>query len=425
VKLPYARGSYSRQVAKTPVVPFHNRYPEEIPTLTDGPVSAIARPALKYFLNEGDGPVRKVFSAPGIFDDAAFTVHGLDLMRVGAADGSVTNVGTIGTSILGDVSMAVVAHIEDTIPSRLFIADGGVLWMYTENSGALGHLQATGAIANGYVVEINGVYYHWTNASVDASAPAGTVGNPWRVALGASNSEALRNLYWAINADEGVAGTDYSTAATPHPNVRATVHTTADLYVAANVAGTAGNAYTTTETGANTAWGAATLEDGGTTQIRQITLPGDVGAISVASINSYVIVIPVQSEDLFTVGKFYWIEPGDDFIDPLNFATAERSSDVNHQVLVYSDQFWLFGKETTEAWIMTTDPDAPVQRYQGVLYDRGSWEGTAVKLRDSMIVVDEEGVVFQLRGGPREISRPDISERIRRAMQAEGLSPLV
>jgi hypothetical protein len=150
-------------------------------------------------------------------------------------------------------------------------------------------------------------------------------------------------------------------------------------------------------------------------------VPGDVGAVSVCAINSYVIVIPIQDEIDGTIGKFFWIEPGDDFIDPLNFANAERSSDIIHQAITFSDQYWLFGRESTEPWITTGDPDAPMQRYQGILFDRGSWPGTAVKVRDSMVLVDEEGAVFMIKGGLERVSRPDIEERIRRAIQEEGI----
>jgi hypothetical protein len=418
-KLEFAKGTYSRQVARTPIIPQHNRFVESVPTLTDGPVSAIARPALKFLSNLGTGPIRGIHTAPGIFGNKAFVVNGNDLNTVDPQDGAQTLVATISTNPVGDVSWAPVAQISESVPSRLFFAEGRVLWVYNENAEAVGLLQSS-AIANGDQVEINGVYYEFTNASVDAGTPAGTSGDPWLVALGGDLAITTRNLFYAINANEGTAGTDYSTATTAHPTVRAYAYSGGDLFVAAIDVGTVGNSYSTTETGANMAWGAATLTGGGTTRVRQVNVPGDVGAISVTSINSYVIVIPVQSEELNTVGKFYWIEPGDDFIDPLNFASAERSSDLINQTLTFRDQYWLFGSETIEAWITTGDPEAPMQRYSGVLVDRGSWEGTAVRVRDSMIFVDDQGGVFRVAGGGAErISRPDIEERIRRGIQQQ------
>lgn len=420
-QLPFARGTYRRQVAKTPLIPMHNRFIEGVPTLTDGQVSAIARPAMRRMTSVGTGPVRGVFTAPGIFGDKAFVVSGTEFYSIDPLTGMGTLITTISTDPLGSVSWAPVAQIEDQVPSRLFFAEGNILWLYMENSPALGLLEATGVITNGNTVRLGDVYYQITNGSVDAGTPAGTAANPWRIKLEVSAADTVRNLFFAINGDEGEPGTQYSTATTPHPDVRGYTYTAAELFVAAVTAGTGGNAIATTQTGTGLVWSAATLQNGGTTRIRQVYVPGDVGAISVCAINGYVIVIPVQDEALGTVGKFFWIEPGDDFIDPLNFANAERSSDVIHQAITFSDQYWLFGRESTEPWITTGDPDAPMQRYQGILFDRGTWPGTAVKVRDSMILVDEEGGVFMIKGGLERISRPDIEERIRRAIQEEGI----
>src|SRR5690606_26090427 len=156
---------------------------------------------------------------------------------------------------------------------------------------AQGHLQASGAIANGDVVRIGGVYYQWTNASVDTGAPAGTSGDPWLVNLGASNTEAMDKLFAAVGAT-GIAGADYSTVLIAHTEVKPSAVSATDLYVLGIAAGAGGNAIVTTETGANIEWGAGTLGGGGSPQLRQVQVPGDIGAISVASLNRYVIVVP-------------------------------------------------------------------------------------------------------------------------------------
>lgn len=415
-----ARSTYARDVAKEPYIPLLNRFFEENPALSDGQVAAIARPALKKFAEVGTGPVRRVYSQPGTFDDDLFVVSGTFLYRVACADASVSTIGQIGSAPLGDVSMAAVANIGVT-PAKLFIAEGGVLWMYVENGQARGHLQATGAIANNDVIQIGGIYYQWTNASVNAGSPAGTSGNPWLVRLGATNAEALTGLFHAINAS-GAPGTDYSNGLTAHPTVRAVAYTAADLYVAALDYGVSGNGISTTETGTNLSWGGTTLADGGAEQLVQVMVPEDNGAISVAAINSYVIVVPVQDENAGTIGRFYWIRPGATTIDPLDFATAERSPDRLHQVKVFGDMFWLLGTTTTEPWVTSGNPDFPMQRFQGILFDRGSWEGTAVQVKDSLIVVDEDGGVFRIAGGQTRISRPDIEERIRLAIQRQKMS---
>lgn len=395
-----------------------NRFAEKNPILSEDPVAVISRPGMRKFTEVGTGPIRKVFSQPGTFEDNLFAVSGLELFRVDA-DGAGTSLGPIGAATTGSVSMCTTAPIGDTVPAYLWIADGGVLSVYTDNGSALGHLEVSTTISNSDVVEVGGVYYQWTNASVDAGTPAGTVGSPWLVAYTGVTITDLGSLFYAIN-NEGVPGTDYSSALTEHPTVKAASFAAEDLFVIAKTAGTDGNAITTSETGAGIAWVGATLAGGGTDQLRQVMVPDDVGAISVTTINSFVIVVPIQTENI--KGRFYFIEPGEVTIDPLNFATAERSPDGIHQAITYGDMFWLFGQTTTEPWVVTGDTINPVQRFQGILFDRGSWEGTAIKVRDAMFVIDEEGGLFRIANGQTRVTqqRPDIEERIRRAIQYSG-----
>lgn len=418
--------SMERSVAKVPKISIKNRYIERNGVLNDSEYSFISRPAMKKWIEVGPGHIRKMFSEPGVFDSDVFVVSGTFLYRV-KNDGTSTLLGELNSNPIGSVSMAATAPIGDgpsQVPPFLFIAEGGVLWLYTENGGSRGTLQASasiGAISNGDVVEINGTYYQFTSGSVDSGTPAGTLANPWLVNYASGvTSGALTNLYTAING-VGVAGTDYSTALTAHTTVDATAQSGLDLFVAAKALGTVGDAYTTTETSSGLSWGAGTLQNGGTEYLRQIIMPEDYGAISVDHINSYVIVIPIQNEDLGTNGRFYWIEPGETVVDPLNFATAERSPDKLHQVVVFGEMFWLLGEKTTEPWITTgaAAPDSPVERFQGILFDRGSWEGTAIQVKDSLIVCDEDGGVFQIQGGQTRISTPEIEEKIRRAIQIE------
>lgn len=412
VDIQVGHSQYQRRVAKEPIVALRNRFFEQNPVLnqSEGIPSLIARPALKKIAEVGEGHIRFVFSETGTFDDDAFIVSGLDLYRMDNT-ATATLIGTISNDTLGAVSMAATGNIGET-PAYLFIADGGVLWVYTEDGSAIGHLTASGAIANGDVVEVGGVYYQWTSGSVDTGTPDGTIGSPWLVALG-TTPQSLNSLYLAIN-NGGGAGTDYSTDLLANPLVASSVQSGNDLYVVARTSGTDGNAITTTETGANIAWGAGTLSGGGTDQLRQVGMPDDVGAISVATFNSYVIVVPVQDRDVN--GRFYWIDPGETFVDPLNFATAERSPDAILQVVTLSDRFWLFGQSSSEAWVTTGNIDAPMIRMQGILYEDGIWAGTAVKVGNDIIVVNQYGSVVLISGGIKVISRPDIAELNREAI---------
>lgn len=412
---------YRRTVAKEPYIALRNRFAEKNPALNDSQVSVIARPALRKFAEVGTGHIRKVYNCPGAFDDDLFVVSGLFLWRVNKS-GVASNLGQLGMDPNGNVSMAATAPIQGSVPAYLFIAEGGVLWVYTDDGSAFGHLEASGSIANGDKVSIGGIYYQWTSGDVNTGTPDGTSGNPWLVALGIANGPAMENMYRAINAN-GEAGVQYSLTLTEENEFgQATAASTNDLFVTARAPGTGGNAIALTETGANLAWTSATMSGGGGEQLRQVQVPDDLGAISVTVINSFVIVVPVQEADI--KGRFYWIEPGEISIDPLNFATAERSPDGIHQVLTFGDMFWLFGQRTTEPWITVTGNDqfgSQMQRFTGIIFDRGSWEGTAVQVKDQLIVVDEEGGVFLIHNGQQRISRPDIEERIRKAILKQQL----
>ena len=419
VNIPVGRSTFKRDVARIASIAMHNRFFEQNPVLnaTDEIPSLIARPAMRKLMDVGAGPIYFTFDEPGTFDDAIFIVSNESLYKL-ATDGTLTYIGEIGPG--GSVSMAVVGTIGET-PERLFLCRGGVLWVYADNGEARGKLEATGSILNNDTVTIDTVYYKWTNGSVDAGTPAGTLANPWLVKLGVYNAQAIEALFKAVNGS-GEAGVDYSTALMPNANVQANTYTSSELFVSARVAGPAGDAIAVAETGANLTWSTgATLIDGGDPQLRQVATPEDVGAVSLDTLNSYVGVIPVQGRGVN--GQWWWIEPGETTIDPLNFATAERSPDAINQIVVFSDRAWLVGQKTTEPWVTTGNLDAPWQRFSGILYDRGGWEGTAVRVGDSLFITDENGGVWQISGGLKRVSRPDIEERIRRAMQKEVKLP--
>lgn len=278
-----------RRVAAEPSVPLVNMFVEGNPILNETGVSFIARPGMKKWQEVGSGPVRGLFDEPGVFSGDLFVVSGEGLYRIDASDGTPEYIDDIGVGT-GDVSFAATAPI-GIIPAHLFIAEGGVLWLYTEAGG-----------------------------------------------------------------------------------------------------------------------------------LSQVAMPDDVGAISVAHINSYVIVVPVQTEALDTVGKFYWIEPGETTVDPLNFATAERAPDEIHQVKVFGNLFWLLGQKSVEPWQTTGNPVAPMQKYPGILFDRGSFEGSAVQVKSSLFIVDEDGGVFRIEDGIKRVSTPAVEELIRRAIQLQASS---
>lgn len=413
--IPLARSDYFRGVAKEARIQTRNRYFEENPVLTTTQAALISRPGMRRWLEVGSGPIRGIYSQPGSFDSDLFVASGTQIWRV-KPDKTVTLIGTLPGPPRTSVEMVATGNIGET-PAYLFVTGGSTLMCYAQDGFASGTL--TGIPANNDGVRIGDTYYQFTNASVDAGTPAGTVANPWLVALGISSGEAFDNLRKAINGI-GTPGTDYSTALIENMQVQAVGSTTSNVTVRALVAGIIGNAIVTTETGAALAWTAGTLTNGGNPTWFPVVTPDDVGIISLGYIASYVVCIPAQGEGIN--GRFFWIEPGESTIDPLNFATAERAPDPVYQVRVFGDQFWLPGATTTEVWYFTGDFDAPVARLQGVTFDRGTWPGTAVQIKESMVIVDSDGAVFQIAGGLKRISRPDIEERIREAIQFQANS---
>lgn len=153
----------------------------------------------------------------------------------------------------------------------------------------------------------------------------------------------------------------------------------------------------------------------GFTDLFPIVTPDEVVISSICVVKGYVICLVKDSD------RFYWIEPGEVTIDPLNFATAESQPDIGIEVQAIGDQFWVFGQRSTEPWYFTGDLNAPVAPVQGRPYDRGSWGGTAVKINDEIILVGSDARVYSVTSGAQPISTPGIEERIARAMKIQIL----
>lgn len=153
------------------------------------------------------------------------------------------------------------------------------------------------------------------------------------------------------------------------------------------------------------------------TTLSTVETPDDVGIVSVGHIANYIICVVAQNQELN--GRFYWIEPGETTIDPLNFATAERSPDPVWSVLVVGDQFWLPGTATNEVWYLTGQADPPFRRHQGRLFDKGIWEGTAIQIKDDVMAVGTDGTVYRIGAAPAIVSTPGIAQRIREAINAQ------
>jgi hypothetical protein len=410
--IPLARGDFRRSVAKSADIILRNRYFEENPALNATPTSLLARPGLRRWLQVGEGPIRGIYSQPGSFDSDLFVASGEVIYRI-KPDQTITVIGTLpSSSATSTVSFAATANI-GTTQAYLFVAAGTTLMCYAENGFA--QASVSGTAANGDVIRIGSVYYQFTNTSVDAGTPVGSSTSPWLVRLGSTPAQSWRYFFTAVSGS-GTPGTDYSTALIPNPAVIATSFTGSGVSFRAAAPGTGGDTIVTSTTGVGITWTA--FSGGGTPSWFPVPMPEDYGVSWIGYVSSYVVVVPTQGQDIN--GRFYWIKPGETTVDALDFATAERAPDPITGLVVIGDQFWLPGASTTEVWYFTGNVDAPVQRVQGVVYDRGAWSGTAIQVGSSMVVVDPEGAVFNVTGGMERISRPDIEQRIRNAIQRQA-----
>ena len=117
---------------------------------------------------------------------------------------------------------------------------------------AVATLTASGAFSNGDTVTIAGVTYTFQTVLTNVA------GN---VLIGANAAASLDNLKSAVNASAG-GGSTYAAATTAHPNVTATTNTDTTQVFEAKLLGAHGNAYGSTETCANAAFGGATFAGG-------------------------------------------------------------------------------------------------------------------------------------------------------------------
>lgn len=69
--------------------------------------------------------------------------------------------------------------------------------------------------------------------------------------------------------------------------------------------------------------------------------------------------------------RFYWIQPGQDDPDALDFASAERLPDFIVSIALSGDEIWMLGGEGEEVFAVTTDTDAPFQSIIGRVYNAG------------------------------------------------------
>lgn len=165
------------------------------------------------------------------------------------------------------------------------------------------------------------------------------VANEVLIGSTADGSAFLVNLKKAINGT-GTIGTDYSIGTVVNPDIIAYTITSTTLKVGFRTLGTAGNAYTTTETSSHLSWGGATLAGGvtaagATFTLDQITYTGVVTLADTLGLSVANQVLWVTSEAVFLDNIKSAVNrtgtPGTDYsaattIHPTVFATTNANT---------------------------------------------------------------------------------------------------
>jgi hypothetical protein len=418
--LPIGIGAYKRLYDASPEVKLINRFVEAKPVTNPVEKTALlGRPGtslLGYFAADtAEGTIRGTFSRNGIFNSDLFVVSGKNLWRYD---------GTTQTHITGEVFVAGnprMDFVRGADYERLFITDGSLLQYYDGGSAATGLLTYTGDGSNfaDYVLIIGGIYYGWTDGSVDANSPAGTSGHPFLCAIGSDGLEAMSNMLNFI----GTRGVDFSTALTTaslavsaafDDDLKTITLTSRDHTTEANAITLA-----VTPTGMDMSWGTMTMTGGGVQALHGISLPNGEAAIAVMTLDSFGFVACANSQ------RFYYIRPGAVVIDGLDFATKESSPDNIVDMVRVGDVGVIMGSSSIEFWSGTGDSDNPFAPVKGRTMSRGILDGTAVMVDEATIIlVGNDHRVYAVTSSPLPVSDNGIEERIRRQVRREaGLAP--
>jgi len=411
-RIPLGLSEYVRKVAESPETPLVNRFFEQSQTNTTDQVALLRRPAFSFYKQLGSSPIRGINFQSGSFSNSLFVAEGSNLHRV-LVDGTSSTVITGLDTTRNRVTMVTTSSFGST-PEYLFVADGKSLWLYAENGNSNTSGSFSGVPSEGATIRISSVYYIFTSGDVNAGSPDGSSGNPWKIKMPGSDTQAVSALQRTVNSD-GVPGTDYSEdLLQPHPEVLVSrvPNAASGFRLMAKAPGVAGNSLTAQiVSGSNVTITNTSFSGGGAVITQKVAIPDDWDVSDVAFIASFVVV--VIGGDGHPNGRFYWIQPGATIIEDLDFATCEKSPDPVTSVKVFGDQLCFFGTTTTEIWYPRGDSNAPFRRLQGRLFDRGISIATDVVIQDSLYIVDTHGAVYAIGEEPRRISDPSIEETIR------------
>ena len=435
VSVPLGKGAYRREYAGAPEVRLLNRWLEKNPTNLREGTSVLGRPGTTpiHTFNQGSfagfGAMRGCYALGGLFSDSLFVVCGNTLYRINQ-DMSVTTI----SGVINGTGHPEVAWQKGAGYERLWIIDGLLLQYYSGTSQAYETLTQTGTIVNGTdTFQVGGVYYTW--GTTFNSTDAGSAAHPFVVNPTPTSGplNPMAQLILAVNAS-GTPGVDYSstiTAANILVSAAAgdTLNPTQSVLFTALASGTGGNSISTVVTGGTAlSFPHSTLQNGGIEALTGCTIPDGQVPSSITQNSSYVLVSIANTQ------TFYWVNPGETTIDPLNFASKESNPDAIIAMRAIGDQIGIIGSKSFENWYATGNSLQPFAPIEGRVYARGVYPGTALVIDENIFIVGDDGRVYEIGSqagdqsdggwGVNRISDNGIEERIRKQIRREqGLTP--
>lgn len=430
---------YERAYADAPEMVLINRFLEVSPTNQIEQSMLLSRYGSGQFGFVQGPPIRAMYSDIGLFNGDLFFVNGNQLWRYNGVLGGLT-------AISGFVANNGFVHFApqwgggagSPITQALFISDGQLLQYYDGGTHATGTLTVAAGGSNiaAQVVQIGTSYYTWGDATaVESNLADGSSAHPWVALLndtsvgGASSDDNSLGSMANLLMFNGTPGVNFSVSL-GGPSIEVTaVHTLGSLtlQISSIVQTSAGDSIATVITsGSNLSFSNATLTNGGIQALNGVQMPNGVAPKALAAVSSYVLVSVANSQ------IFYYIEPGEQTIDPLNFNAKQSNPDNIVDMVTMGDQVIILGDGSTENWYPTGNADDAFAPYEGRVFMRGVLEGTTVLVKDSVVLVGNDGIVYSIgyqfgttaQWGVNRISTHGIEERIRTYLrQVKGLTP--
>ncbi len=153
------------------------------------------------------------------------------------------------------------------------------------------------------------------------------------------------------------------------------------------------------------------LSDGVT--VAPVAFPDGAGVSAVAYLGGYSFAVRTDTRRIyFTLDPLTW--------DGLDYVSAEQDTGSIVGIAVVSDQLWVFCERVVEVFTLTGNADAPIQRIEGRLYDKGCLQrDTIAKADNSVTWVGNDRIVYRGDSAPLRISDHGIEELLKNSAADE------